>query len=190
MAPRSVHFLVRVPLKLRTLPDFEIYRFVVAVLPLIPFVSVLGRLRTKTVQMGELFKCPSPTSVHTLIKLCFSFTMHLILARTLRDHTCHHSLKRTSWPGLPDWPQLVPSNSWQPLLPCSSCAACRYYKVKNLVHSLTASRIISRLTGAKFSTSLNSIPFQSFARPRTLSRRRLRQHESDMANDPLPSELP
>lgn len=31
---------------------------------------------------------------------------------------------------------------------------------------------------------------QSFARPRTLSRRRLRQHESDMANDPLPSELP
>jgi len=28
------------------------------------------------------------------------------------------------------------------------------------------------------------------SRPRTLSRRRLRQHEADMANDPLPSELP
>lgn len=31
---------------------------------------------------------------------------------------------------------------------------------------------------------------QTSLRPRTLSRRRLRQHETDMANDPLPSELP
>jgi len=31
---------------------------------------------------------------------------------------------------------------------------------------------------------------QANSRPRTLSRRRLRQHEADIANDPLPSELP
>ena len=31
---------------------------------------------------------------------------------------------------------------------------------------------------------------QTGSRPRTLSRRRLRQHEVEIANDPLPSELP
>jgi len=31
---------------------------------------------------------------------------------------------------------------------------------------------------------------QTNSRPRTLSRRRLRQHEVEIANDPLPSELP
>ena len=145
------HFLVRVLFKRNTLPDIGIYRFVIALRLLIPLVFVLGWLRAKTVQMGELFQCPSSANVHTLIKLYFPFTMHLIRGRPLDDRTCHFSLKRTSWPGLPDWQRLVLSNSWQPLLPCLSCAACRYCEITNLFQSLTGSRIINRLTGAKFS---------------------------------------
>lgn len=40
------------------------------------------------------------------------------------------------------------------------------------------------------SLRLTFVTLQTSLRPRTLSRRRLRQHETDMANDPLPSELP